>query len=136
MESQQQKKKTYYEQHKEEILQKANEQYAYRKEHHLCARCGKPLGELKTVNCTECLATHNANGKQHYEQHKEKRREYYRQNREQILQKRKELYQQRREQGLCTRCGQPLAPNSISYCEDCLLKKKKSRWKQAKLNNQ
>lgn len=132
MKTRQQIQKEYYERHKEEIKQKRRERRAYRKEHQLCVVCGKPLGQLKTVSCTECLKSRNTDGKQYYKQHKEKVKEYYRQNREQILQKHKERYRQRQEQGLCVRCGQPIAPHSISFCEDCLLRQKKWRWERAK----
>ena len=98
------------------------ETYRWRKEHHICVKCGKEDAEPHKVLCAECAAKCRANNKRYWGALDDESRQKF-------AQQKRVLREQLKSMGLCPRCGRKAARGKV-HCVECLLKARRVSKKQ------
>lgn len=89
--------------------------YEYLKSRNICVACGKEKALENNVHCLICKMDARESKKKFRENHKERLKEYIKENMESIYKKRKEA-------GICVKCGTRKTENGFATCKTCRAK--------------
>lgn len=83
------------------------ELYKWRKENHICVRCGTRKARKGYTMCPDCAMDSIIKAEKYKSKHKEE-----------LAEKRKAKRNKRKAEGICVYCGKPALEN-MTHCEDC-----------------